>query len=168
MQVPKRRSQLLRLREEEAAVYLTKQGIRRLHEQLHDLEQAQRPQAIQDVSIAHAKGDLSENAEYTEAKARLGRIEGRIFSLKERLKHVVEIADGSADGRIDIGSTVEVEVHTKQKTYQIVGPHETNPSFGRISYLSPLGQALRGHVQGDEVLLETEAGVTAYRILAVR
>lgn len=168
MQVPKRRSQLLRIHEEEQAVYLTPQGIRRLHEQLHDLEQFQRPQAIQDVSIAHAKGDLSENAEYTEAKARLGRIEGRIFSLKERLKRIVEIPPGSRDGKIDLGSTVDVEVNGTQKTYQIVGPQETNPGLGRISHVSPLGQALRGHVEGDDVLLETDAGRMFYHVLHVR
>jgi len=169
MQVPKRRSQLLKVREEDAVVYLTPEGIRRLHEQLHDLEQNQRPQAIADVTVAVAKGDLSENAEYTEAKFRLGRIESRIHSLKERLKLVVEIQKGPGeDGQVQIGSTVVVRVNGKEKTYQIVGPHETNPTYGRISQQSPLGVALLRAKVGDTVSVEAPEQTVEYTVLEVK
>jgi transcription elongation factor GreA len=166
MQIPKRRHQLLHIREDEGAYYLTPAAKERMERDLHDLENVQHPRAVEDVSIAVQKGDLSENAEYTEAKARLARIDGRIFSIKERLKRVVLIEkDGS--GTILLGSTVLLWVNGKQKSYTIVGPHETNPAQGRISHQSPLGVALLHHVAGDTVHLETEQGIVEYQIIEV-
>lgn len=168
MQVPKRRSQLLKIHEPEAVVYLTREGIRRLHEQIEDLEKRQKPQTIEELSAALAKGDLSENAEYTDAKARLGRIEGRIFSLKQRLKNVVEIQQGaSSTGRVQIGSLVTVRVNGKEKEYAIVGPQESNPSYGRISHQSPLGRALVDAGIGDRVKVEAPEQTVEYEILNI-
>lgn len=168
MQVPKRRSQLLKIHEPEAVVYLTRDGIRRLHETIEDLEKRQKPQTIEDLAAALAKGDLSENAEYSDAKARLGRIEGRIFSLKQRLKNVVEIQQGpSDDGRVQIGSQVTVLVNGKQREYTIVGPQESNPTTGRISHQSPLGRALLDAKVGDMVKVEAPEQIIEYEILKV-
>lgn len=168
MQVPKRRHQLLKIHEPEAVVYLTKEGIRRLHEQIEDLEKRQKPQTIEDLSAALAKGDLSENAEYTDAKARLGRIEGRIFSLKQRLKNVVEIQQGvSDDGTVQIGSIVTVRVNGKERKYSIVGPQESNPTAGRISHQSPLGVALLRSRVGDIVTVDAPEQTISYEILTI-
>lgn len=171
MRLPKRRHQILGLgHQDDAVVYLTSEGEQRLRSQLSNVKNVQRPKAVTDVSEALQKGDLSENAEYQEAKARLARIDGRIFSITDRLKRVVRISNHTdASEKIQIGSTVLVEVGGKQKTFRIVGPHESNPTRGRISYRSPLGAALLGHGIGELVEVQMPGGnVMTYRIAGCR
>jgi transcription elongation GreA/GreB family factor len=167
MQIPKRRSQVVKqqLNDDNGPVYLTPRGVENLKRTLRDLEE-ERPSVVADLSRAIAMGDLSENAEYTESKARLGRIDGRIFGIKERLKRVVLIEEGASD-RVRIGSTVVVSVEGRQKTYRIVGPHETDPTKGRISHLSPLGSALLDHVVGDAINVPTDRGDVMYGIVEI-
>lgn len=167
MQIPKRKSQLLRqqLNAESGPVYLTARGIENLHQTLKDLE-AERPSVVADLTRAIAMGDLSENAEYTESKARLGRIDGRIFGIKERLKRIIKIEEGASD-IVRLGSTVLVSVEGRQKTYKIVGPHETDPTKGRISHVSPLGSALLDHKVGDAVTITTDRGEVMYGIIEI-
>jgi len=166
MQVPTRRSQLLKKRDDTGPIYLTGAGIERLKRELVTLEK-EHPEAAEDVYRLAQLGDFSENAEYQEAKYRLRRMNDRMESIKERLKRVVEIAEGSTDGRVQIGSTVKMKVNGKEKIYQIVGPAEVNPARGRISYLSPLGAALLDHAAGDEVPIQTEGGEVKYLIWQV-
>lgn len=163
MRLPVRKSQQMRPRDDEGPVPLTAGGVRRLEADLKRLEVVERPRAVEDVSIAVAKGDLSENAEYQEAKSRLARIDGRIFSIRERLKRVV-IIEKTATDRVELGSSVTVVVDGKRKTYLIVGPSESNPSQGRISHVSPLGSALLGRIVDDVVSIPTERGNVEYRI----
>lgn len=169
MQLPKRRWESLKNRDDEVApIHLTPAGKKRLERDLLDLEQVQQRQAAEDVSRTGAMGDLSENAEYQEAKHRLARIHGRIFSIKDRLRRVVLIQKNhQPGGRIQLGSTVTVRVHEKEKIYEIVGPAESNPGRGRISYLSPVGAALLGHETGEIILLQTENGEVSYSIVNV-
>lgn len=155
---------MLRVQDDSAdARFLTPKGLEKLKRTLADLEQ-QRPQTVKDLSEAIAKGDLSENAEYTESKARLARIDGRIFSLKERIKNaiVIEAPEGDADS-VQLGSTVTVLVNGLQRAYQIVGPSETDPSKGRISHLSPLGSALMGK-RVDETIRVND---NDYRVIVI-
>lgn len=147
---------------------MTAEAVTRARRDLERLETVERKQAVEDLSVALQKGDLSENAEYQEAKGRLGRIDGRIFNLKERLKRATVIEQGSSDGTVRLGSNVMVHVNGQQKTYDIVGPQESNPSRGRISHVSPLGSALIGHTQGDTVTIETPNGPVAYQIIDVK
>lgn len=170
MQLPTRRSQKLKQHEDDSQYhFLTAAGLEWLKRDLRDIETIQRPQAVEDVSTAVQKGDLSENAEYQEAKSRLARIDSRIFSLKERIKRTV-IIEQSPDpsGRVRLGSTVVVEMHGERKTYELVGPQETNPTRGRISHLSPLGSALLNHIVGDIVEVETQRGKQMYVIVEVK
>lgn len=163
MRLPVRKSQQLRRRDDEGPIPLTPEGILRLEDDLKRLESVERPRAVEDVSVAVAKGDLSENAEYQEAKSRLARIDGRIFSITDRLKRAVTIEKGASD-RVELGSSVTVVADGKRKTYLIVGPSESNPSHGRISHVSPLGSALIGNSVGDVVTVSTERGDVEYRI----
>jgi len=164
MRLPVRRSQLLRTHDDAPdSRLLTKDGIERLKRTLEELEKLQRPQAVKDVSEAVAKGDLSENAEYQEAKMRLSRIDSRIFSLQQRIKGAIPIED-SPTGHVTMGSTVALDANGKRRVYQIVGPQETNPSRGRISHLSPLGSALMNHVVGDNVTVNDRS----YQIVEIR
>ncbi len=170
MQLPKRKSTQLRQREDDrAADLLTPKALQRLKDEVARLESQDRPIAVEDVSRSVQLGDLSENAEYQEAKARLSRIDGRLFSLKERIKRAILISqtdDGS--GRVHLGSTVVLDVEGREKVYQIVGPSEVNPTRGRISHLSPLGSALMQHTAGETVTVQTAEREVAYRIIEIR
>ncbi|MEK9152780.1 MAG: transcription elongation factor GreA, partial [Patescibacteria group bacterium] len=149
--------------------YMTPEKVRRLKADLEDLEKNQRPKTVEDLTKAREMGDLSENAAYTEAKAHLGRIDGRIFSIKDRLKNAIIIESGTdASGRIRIGSIVVVSVGGNERTYQILGSQETNPAAGRISHLSPLGSALIDHKVGDTVSVAANGREIAYVILDVK
>ncbi len=168
MRLPIRKSALLKKRDDEDVVFLTKSGAEGVKRELERLERIDRPKAIEDVSIAVKQGDLSENAEYQEAKSRLARTDSRIFSLKERLKRISIIQHDATSGSDQLGSTVVVEVQGKQKTYEIVGPRESNPARGRISHVSPLGAALLHHTTGETITVETPQGEMSYRIIEIK
>lgn len=171
MQLPTRKSQQLRQHQhddERASDLLTPTALERLKETLTRLETVDRPTAVEDVSRSVQLGDLSENAEYQEAKSRLARTDGRIFSLKERIKRAILIQPSSdLSGRVHLGSTVTVEVDGTRKTYRLVGPSESNPAQGRISHLSPLGSALMNHIAGEQVTITLADHKVTYRIHAV-
>ena len=167
MQIPTRRAQKIP-RDEGGPVYLTRNAIERIKRTIHDLEKNNRPQAVEDVSRTVALGDLSENAEYQEAKFRLRNIDGRLFGMKDRLRRAVEIEQGpSEDGRVTIGSTVTLEKEGKLTTYEIVGEVETAPAKGRLSFKSPLGSSLMGRKGGDEVNVTSPAGTARYRVISI-
>ncbi|MBI4138805.1 transcription elongation factor GreA [Candidatus Uhrbacteria bacterium] len=166
MRLPKRRSQTLKLHQDEGEILLTPEGLARLERELDRLNRDQRPKAVADVAEARQKGDLSENAEYQEARARLSRIQSRVFSLTERLKRV-RVFERSATGTVALGSTVVVQRANARATYVIVGPFEADILRGRISHLSPLGSALIGKCAGDKAVVRSERGETTYRILDV-
>jgi len=167
MQIPKRRSQLLRKYDDEGEILLTPEGLKKLKSTLERLDRVERPRAVKDVSVAVEKGDLSENAEYQEARPRLSRIEHRILTIKDQLKRVSVIHE-SQTGIVALGSTVTLQSGKTKKSYRIVGPHEADVRRGRISHVSPLGAALMNHKVGDVVQLTTERGEAVYRILEVR
>ncbi|HBO99694.1 TPA: transcription elongation factor GreA [Candidatus Uhrbacteria bacterium] len=170
MRLPIRKSEQLKQKAyDENTAFLTADGLERLKKVLHDLEDIQLPQAVQDVRRTGEFGDFSENAEYQEAKSRMRRLHSRIFSLKERIKHAVVIQqDKNKKGQVQLGSTVILEKDGQQKTYEIVGPQETDPLRGRISHVSPLGSAILGRKQGEEItILGTEKNETTYRIIRI-
>lgn len=166
MQLPRRRSQQMVQRGPETNE-LTAEAVERLKRTLEKLERDERPRIVEDLSHAITLGDFSENAEYQDAKARLARIDGRIFGLKERIKNAVIIEQGPADGKIRLGSTVTVKTNGKEKTFRILGPQEADPSRGRISHLSPLGSALLFHVAGEIVNFDAPGGIVKYEIIRV-
>lgn len=158
MQVPRRRSEQHHKYQRPSDVdhFLSAAAIARFRDELARLEK-ERPKAAEDVARYKEMGDLSENAAYTEAKAQLRRINGRIESVKERLKRAVVIDESAgAAGVVRVGATVTLRSNGQEKTYQIVGSQEADPSRGRISHLSPLGQLLIGKKAGDRV--ERDAG----------
>lgn len=167
MQVPKRKS------EENRKIgpddhFLTEEKIARLKAQLVRLDEIEKPKALADLQEAQAAGDLSENAAYTEAKARLRRINGKMLSIKERLKHAIVIKKGPGKhGEVQIGSTVTVEVNGKEKVFEITGAQESEPGRGKISYHSPVGSALIDAVAGDEVGVDIGERTIIYRIKKV-
>ena len=146
--------------------YTTAEGLQSLKVELHELTTKTRRELANRIEAAKDLGDLKENAEYHEAKEALGMTEGRIRQITEMLKNVSVIESGGSSV-VRVGSTVEVEVNGKVKTYTIVGSNEADPVVGRISNESPLGSAFLGHAMGEDVEVETRAGTTMYRIQSI-
>lgn len=148
--------------------YLTSEGLEKLKAEYQDLKKHQRPDMIARLEAAKALGDLSENAEYHDAKDALAFIEGRIREIEMKLGDVSLIDDGLSSGIVSIGSTIDVEARGRVKTYQIVGSSEADPAGGRISNESPLGSAFIGRKKGEVVSVETPAGKVDYTITDIR
>lgn len=147
--------------------YISKEGLEKLKVELEFLKTTRRKELVERISAAKALGDLSENAEYHDAKDELGMTEARIQQIVEMMKNVSLIEAGESGGAIRIGSTVTVKINGKEKTYKIVGSNEADPVSGLISNESPLGSAFLGRSKGETVTVETPAGRNAYEILSV-
>lgn len=147
-------------------VLLTADGLRKLQEELESLVNSKRPEIARRIKHAKEFGDLSENAEYEDAKNEQGFVEGRILTLEQMIRNASLIAPGeSPDGSVKLGSTVTVQDEFGETNYTIVGPAEVDASMGRISLESPVGKALLGREPGDEVEVETPGGSRRVRIL---
>ena len=132
----------------------TPQGFKALQDELDYLETVKVEENKKEISTARAYGDLSENSEYDEAKAEQGKIHSRIAELREMIANAKVIDESQIDeSKVSVGSTVTVFNKTRnmEATYNIVGSYETDPKNGRISDSSPIGMALIGAVEGDEV-----------------
>jgi len=170
MRLPTRKKELEnnQLKGDDGPVYLTKAGLDKLHNLLKNLE-IQHKQAVKDVQTTGEFGDFSENAEYQEAKHRMRNISSRMLFLKERLKNAVIIEKNENEiDRVQLGSTVVLQMNNRTLTFEIVGPQEANPLRGRISNLSPLGSKLIGHRVGDIIPVVTMGDELVYTILEVK
>ena len=152
-------------------ISMTRNGVERLKEELHQLKSQDRPNIIQAIAEARAQGHLSENAEYESAKERQGFIEGRIAEIEAKLSNVqiIDPASLNADGKCVFGATIELEDLDEEKsfTYQIVGEDEADIKANKISISSPLARALIGKEDGDVVEVETPGGQKTYEITNV-
>ncbi len=132
-------------------VSLTKDGKAALEKELAELT-AQRPQIAERLATARAFGDLSENQEYTDARAEQKMVENRILEIEETLKNAKIIRSGTKN-TVGIGVTVKIKLSGKTVTYSVVGPVEADPAAKRISDQSPIGKAMLGKKVGDEFTL---------------
>jgi transcription elongation factor GreA len=151
----------------EKIVYLTAEGLEKLKSELTYLKLTRRRELADRIEAAKSLGDLSENAEYHEAKDALAFLEGRVREIEEILKNYSIIPAEQMGDTIHIGSNVEVEVRGVKKNYKIVGANEANPVEGLISNESPLGSAFIGRRVGEEFVIETPGGAMTYRILSI-
>ena len=147
--------------------YVTPEGLEKLKAELQDLKMNQRRELASRIEAAKALGDLSENAEYHDAKDTLAMVEGRIREIEDMLKNVSVIEDKDGGSTVRIGSTIEIEANGKRRNYTIVGSNEANPVAGFISNESPLGSAFLGHAVGDHVVVETPSGNVKYTIISI-
>lgn len=149
--------------------YITPEGAKKLRDELTWLWKEERPRVTQGVSDAAAEGDRSENAEYIYGKKRLREIDRRIRFLTQRLDHLTVVGDPPpSNGKIFFGAWVKVETEDgNEVVYRIVGPDETDASQGFISMDSPMGKALLGRNEGDEVHVFRPAGGAVFVVLEV-
>ena len=148
-------------------ILLTSDGLKELQDELEYLKTTGRKDMSEKIKVALSFGDLSENAEYDEAKSEQGKLESRINELEAILQNykLIDEEELSADV-VNRASKVTIrDMETKEDiTYQIVGPQQANPMKGRISDESPVGKALLGKKKGATVSVETPAGILKYKI----
>lgn len=153
---------------DERPVLLTKEGLRQLEAELDELVSVRRVEVAERIRQARDFGDISENAEYTEAKNEQGLLEGRIQTLEAMVRNAVVIEDEPREaGVVGVGASVTVSTEDGDETYAIVGAAEADPLHGRISNESPLGRALLGHRAGDAVEWSSPSGTSQLKILSV-
>ncbi len=160
---------------DDESILITKEGLKKLKEELEGLKTNKRSEIAARLKEAISYGDLSENAEYEEAKNDQAFIEGRILELENQIKNAKIITEGasmktSKGKMIDIGSTVTVRNMTdddEPESYTIVGSMEADPLNHKISNESPIGKALLGHEKGDKINVDAPAGKYTYEILKV-
>ncbi len=143
---------------------ITAEGLKTLKQELTELKNKKRPEAIERVARAREFGDLSENSEYHAAREDLSFIEGRINELEEMIKQAKVAKKPKSKTEIGIGCKVTLVAGDQEHTYEIVGEWEANPMEKKISHTSPLGQALLGKKQGEEIEFEAPAGKVIYQI----
>ena len=148
----------------------TQQGYDELVKELHYLKHERREQIKNDIAVARSFGDLSENAEYDEARNEQAKNEARITELEALLENAQIQDESQIDTKVvSLGSTVKVfhEQMNAEITYNLVGSNESNPMEGKISDQSPIGAALIGKRAGDTVKVEVIAGSISMKILEV-
>ncbi|OIP22747.1 transcription elongation factor GreA [bacterium CG_4_10_14_0_2_um_filter_33_32] len=145
-------------------IYLTKEGLEKLEQELKDLTTNKRKEVALRIKEAKEFGDLSENSEYEEAKNEQAFIEGRIAEAQNILKNSVLISNKGTSGKISVGSKVTVEIAGELTEFIIVGSTEADPMQGKISNESPIGQALLNRKEGEEVEIEVPAGKLIYKV----
>ncbi len=144
---------------------ITDQGKKELEAELTELK-GRRVEIADKIAEARDFGDLSENAEYDVAREEQGLLETRIAEIEDILQNA-EIIKLNKKSTIDLGSTVELKTGRKSVKYTIVGPVEADPMNGKISNMSPIGQALFGKKVGDSATIETAKGNISYQIVSV-
>ncbi len=149
---------------------LTREGLRKLEDELQDLKVNRRQEIAQKIKEAREQGDLSENAEYDAAKDEQRDIEARIEELEKILKNAEVVVEEEADlDKVSIGCSVKILdcEFDEELEYKIVGSTEANSLKGKISNESPVGKALLGKQVGDTVTVETPAGEFSYKVLSI-
>jgi transcription elongation factor GreA len=149
--------------------YLTNEKFAELEKELAYLKTDRRKEVAEHLEYAKKLGDLSENAEYHQAREEQAEVEDRINRLENLLKTAVITTSVGGD-IVTIGSTILVQRAGENKSmlYTIVGSEETDTSQGKISNLSPIGSSLLGHKQGDTVTVTTPKGTSKYTIVKIK
>lgn len=146
---------------------LTPEGLAKLNVELKHLINDKRKEVIERIREAAAHGDLSENADYAQAREEQSFIEGRIQEIEDMIKNAEIIAASTQHNVVTIGSKVRLQVGGQEKTYAIVGSNEANPTEGRISNESIVGKALLSKKIGDKVTVATPAGEMQYEVVEI-
>ena len=156
---------------QEKEVVLTKEGLLKLEQEHENLKAVKRREVAERIKQAIEFGDISENSEFEDAKNEQAFIEGRILTLEKMLRNVKVIEDTSeGQDQATLGSTVVLKDLDLDEIleYTIVGAAEANPMKNRISYESPVGAAILGHIKGDVFEVQVPAGVVKFALEEIR
>lgn len=149
--------------------FLTAEKFEELKKELDHLKTVRRKEVAESLEYARSLGDLSENAEYQEARDMQAAIEERIGYLEKTIKEAKIVAHEKKGGIIGLSSivTIQKDKEKEERVYTIVGSDEANIHDKKLSYLSPLGEALMGKSKGDDFMFETPSGKMKYKVLKV-
>lgn len=149
--------------------YITQGGKEKLVKELEDRKVKTRREIAEAIKEAKEQGDLSENAEYTEAKRQQRENESRIMQLENIIRTSQVVSRDGKNGAVQIGSVVDVEMKSKKMSFEIVGSNEADPLNGRISNESPIGQSFLGKKKGEKFDVELPNGKSIqYKILEIK
>lgn len=148
--------------------YLSKEKFKALTVELEELKTVKRKQIAEELEFAKGLGDLSENAEYHEAREAQATLEDRILQLESILANA-EIVGKRHSNIVEVGSVVHIKKSgdKAERVYNIVGSEEADTATGKISFKSPLGQALLGKKKGEEFKFKTPAGEAKYTVVSI-
>jgi transcription elongation factor GreA len=147
--------------------YLSKEKLEELRAELDDMVNVKRAEVATRIHEAKEHGDITENAEYEDAKNEQAFVEGRIQALSALIKNAVVIEENHSTTHVQIGSTVTIRSQDGKESFTIVGSAEAAPADGKISNESPVGRALLGRKKGEEVTVSVPAGDYTYKILSI-
>lgn len=156
--------------QKEKKIVLTKEGHQKLEAELDYYIRVRRNEVAEQIATARGFGDLSENAEYDEAKNEQSRIEARIIEMENILRTCEIVNDNDINtNAVNVGTTVKVKNLdlNKELLYRIVGANETNHREMKISSESPIGSMLMGKKVGQQVSVETPGGVLKLKVLQI-
>ncbi len=148
-------------------ILLTPEGLKKIKKEYEELVNERRKEVALRIQTARALGDLSENAEYSSAREEQAQLEGRIAELEETMKRAEVVKNSKRPVQIDIGCRVKIHLEGKDEEFHIVGAPEADPTNGKISHESPLGQALLGKKVGEKIEVEAPVGKIVYKILDI-
>jgi transcription elongation factor GreA len=138
--------------------YITQEGKDQLEAELHFLETEKRAEIGERIKIAREFGDISENSEFDDAKNEQARIEVRIAEINSILSNSQVVNQSKRSAKVNIGSTVTIDMDGKERVFSVGGAAESNVKKGKISNESPVGLALLGHKKGDTVIAHGPTG----------
>lgn len=148
--------------------YITLEKRKALEQELADLRGPKRKEILDALQYAKSLGDLSENAEYHQAREDQGKLEARIVQVEHILQSSETVAHSKGD-KVEVGSSVVVQKGGSKEniSYVVVGSEEANMLEGKISNRSPIGMALYGKKKGEEISIQTPKGAVNYKIISV-
>ena len=147
--------------------FITREGLEKIKQELEELKETKRRDIADRIREAKELGDLSENAEYVDAKNDQAFNEGRILEIESILKNATIIKQSKTAGQVEVGSKIKIQDDNETKEYFIVGSNEADPAKGKISNESPLGQAFLGKKKGDIVEIKVPQGSKKFEIIAI-
>ena len=150
------------------AEYLSAEALEKVKQEVHMLKTVKRQDIAGRLEHAKSLGDLSENAEYQEAKEEQTLVEQRIAEFEERIREAVVMVRPTKTDKVSVGSTVRATAGKREIVYTIVGSEEANPAAGKVSNESPLGKAFLGKKVGEHVEVKAPAGSTVYTVVEIQ
>ena len=146
---------------------ISREGYGKLEKELEYLTTKKRQEIAKRIQKAKDMGDLSENAEYSEAKDAQAFNEGRVAEITQALKTVTVVENGRSSDEVGMGSRIKVKTNSQERMFTIVSFNEADPAEGKISNESPLGRNFLHKKAGDKVIVDTPKGETEYEILKI-